>query len=497
MIKVVSVKTMRESDRQTIASGISGIELMRRAAEGIYRSAQWRPPVAIVCGTGNNGGDGYAVANILHDNGIECMLFLLQNKFSEDGKHYFDLCKAKGIPYSFINNEISFSGYHTILDCLYGTGFHGEADGLAKEVIQKINASGAYIVSADINSGLGGECGIGSTVVVSDLTVSVGDYKPGHFLNMAKDVIKSKVHCDIGIQLCRPSYSLVEAKDIMELFLRKHYSNKGTYGYVALIGGSVEYSGAAKLANLACSAMRAGAGVTKLAVPSSIAHAVMPTLLESTLFPLKEREGRFVFNEEQIADLLYHTKACAVGMGIGQSAETEKLISYLLANYIGTLIIDADGLNTLAKMERQTLLSAKCKMILTPHLLEFSRLSGLTKAEILVNPIEAAKSYADAVRAIVVLKGPTTIITDGVEVFLVDRGCAGMATAGSGDVLSGILAGIAGFCNCPLTAAYAGAYINGLAGELAESKTNAASMLAGDTANSVAEAVSSILNFGR
>jgi len=495
VIKLVSVKTMRESDAQTIKNGTSGKELMHRAAEGIFRAVSWLPPVAVVCGTGNNGGDGYAVAELLTDAGIPCVVFLWEERFSEDGKYYYDCCVQKDVEMRLCKKDINFMGFGTVLDCLFGTGFRGEARGLAKIIIEKINASAAYVVSADINSGLNGDSGIGGACVCSNLTVSIGSYKPGHFLNMAKDLIQELTNIDIGIGISGEAYQLIEEADISDLFVRKHFANKGDYGYVALIGGSPEYSGAAKLANLACAAMRSGAGVVRLAVPVSIAFTVMPYLLESTLFSLRDDgEGHIVFNRAQTERLLAHTKAAAMGMGIGRSEETDKLLSYLLAEYTGTLIIDADGLNALAEHCLDLLPKATCKVILTPHLKEFSRLCGLSVSEILLDPVQSAKDFAKAYGVTLLLKGPATIVTDGETVILVDRGCPGMATAGSGDVLSGILAGIAGFCEDTARAATAAAYINGLAGELAEAQTGSAPMLAGDTCRHIAEAVKRIAN---
>lgn len=493
MIRLVSVQTMRASDAQTIKNGIPGRELMRRAAEGIFHAVEWLPPVAVVCGTGNNGGDGYAVAELLADADIPCTLYLLEERFSEDSKYYFDRCTQKNIEVRLCGEDTDFSEYRTVLDCIFGTGFRGEARGPAKQVIEKINECGAFVVSADINSGLNGDSGMGGACVKAHLTVSIGDYKPGHFLNMAKDVIKQKTNADIGIDIVGESFSLIEKEDIAPLFARRHFANKGDYGYVALIGGSPEYSGAIKLANLAAASMLAGAGVVRLAVPQTIAHAVMPYLLESTLFSLPDDgEGKPVFDRGQTERLLCRTKAAAVGMGIGRSIETDILLAYLLTEYTGTLIIDADGLNALAENGLDLLNKAVGKVILTPHLKEFSRLCGLPVAQILLDPIQTAKDFASAYGVTLLLKGPSTIVTDGERVYLIDRGCPGMATAGSGDVLSGVLTGIAGYCADTVTAAAAAAYVNGVAGELAEREKGAVSMLAGDTCRWIPEAIKTV-----
>lgn len=495
MIEVASVELMRVSDAAEIERGTPGIRLMQTAALAVADSVDFIDPVAVVCGTGNNAGDGYALALLLHERKIPVTVFLAVDRFSADGRHFFNECRSRGIDIKNAAEVPDFSGYKTVVDCLLGTGFTGEVKEDIAAVIDKINASKAFVVSVDINSGLNGGSGQYKTCVKSDLTVSVGAFKPGHFLGGAKDVMRKKVNRDIGIPLIDTPCYLLEKSDVKAaLGTRKHNTNKGDYGYIALIAGSVPYSGAAKLSNMAASAMRAGAGVVRLAVPQSVAPAVAPYLLESTLFVLLERGGEYVFDKAETDNLTAKTKAVAAGMGLTHTHETEKLVAHLLATYRGTLILDADALNALAVLDQSLLKNAVGRVVLTPHPLEFSRLSALSVAEILADPIGTARAYAKAHRVTVLLKGTATVITDGERVYLTDTGCAGMATAGSGDVLSGILAAVCGFSheNLPLAVA-AGAYINGRAGELAQRKTNAVSMTAGDTALSVAAAITEIL----
>ncbi len=497
MIRIVSVDNMRRSDAYTIAHHIPSRELMARAGKAIFDAVDWRAPVAIVCGSRNNAGDGFAVAALLKDAAIDCELFLLSENLSDDGRHFFTQCEALGIPIHRGIDELMLDGFQTILDCLLGTGFQGTVREPYRTAIERINASNAVIVSADINSGLGGDSGLSEHCVRSDLTVSIGSYKSGLFLNAAKDMIKKKINCDIGIELIdEPSY-LIEQEDIRHLFAhRPNFSNKGDYGYVALIGGSIEYSGAAKLANLALTTLRAGAGVAKLAVPRSIAEAVLPYLLESTLFLLDAPDGAYRYSRTTTERLLYHTKAASIGMGMGRSEEVRRLLEHLLGEYSGRLIIDADGLNMLSEMDRQQIKNASCRLILTPHPKEFERLSGENIEDFQKDPISAAKRYAEDTGVILLLKGPTTIITDGKTVYLVDRGSAGMATAGSGDVLSGILTGICGWARDDelLLSVAAGAYLNGLAGEIAASDIPEASMIAGDTVRAIPKAIKAILS---
>jgi len=496
MIPVTSTEIMRKSDAREIESGTSAVTLMARAAKGIFEAVNWKPPVAIVCGVGNNAGDGFAVAELMAGAGIECTLFLLSEKTSETGKYFLDRAIAAGVRTVYGIENLKPEGFGSVLDCIFGTGFKGEVREPYKTAIETINKSGLFTVSADINSGLGGDSGLFDTCVRSELTVSIGTYKSGLFLNSAKDVIKSKVNCDIGIPLIEETAYLVEASDIAHLFAhRPQNSNKGDYGYVNLIGGSIEYSGAAKLANLALSALRSGAGVATLAVPNNLTDAVLPYLLESTLYPLTEKNGRYVFDEGNIKPLITGRAATAIGMGMGRSDEVEKLITYLLTEYNGRLIIDADGLNALSRLDRSLLKNASCTVVLTPHPKEFERLSRIPVSDVIKDPIGTAKSYAYDTGALLLLKGTSTVITDGETLYIVDRGSSGMATAGSGDVLSGVLCGIMGHApkDQLLLSVAAGAYLTGLAGELASCQIPAAAMLSGDTVKYLPHAMKAVI----
>ncbi len=493
MLPILSVKTMRESDAHTILTGISGKELMYRAGESIFKSVQWQAPVAIVCGSGNNAGDGYVLAKLLHDSDIECELILLSDKFSEDGEYYFRICEKNNITVKSWKKEIDLSKYAMVVDCIFGTGFRGSVDGVNKEVIEAINNSGAYVVSVDINSGLNGDSGMADLCVHSDITLSIGWFLPGHFLNMAKDVMKEKRNLEIGIEPLGRTYELIEANDLKDIFTeRKNFSNKGTYGYTALIGGSKRYSGAIRMAYMANAAMRAGAGVVKAALPNSLYRDVTAHILESTIYPLSDDDGEMVFVENEIADLIRGVKTIAFGMGIGVTEETAKILNYILAHYNGTLIADADGLTILSKMNVEEIRNSRCRLILTPHLKEFSRLTGEPMEAILAAPIQKAEEYAGSTNTIVLLKGPTSIITDGIDTYLVDAGCPGMATAGSGDVLSGIIAAICAYSPGKLLATAAAAYVNGKAGELAQEKYGSISMIASDTVESIFQVIKSL-----
>lgn len=276
--------------------------------------------------------------------------------------------------------------------------------------------------------------------------------------------------------------------------VRERDCHKGTFGYTALIGGSTRYSGAIRLACLANAAMRSGAGVVKVAAPCGICSTIASHILESTIFPLSETvEGndhliRFV--EGEIDELIKNVKTVTIGMGIGLKSDTEKLLQYLLTNCRAQLIIDADALTILSGMEKELLRRSYKRPVLTPHMGEFSRLCGRSVSEISSDAVSFAKEYAKDTGTILLLKGPNTIVTDGDEVILVKAGCPGMATAGSGDVLSGILSALLAYCPDALMAAAAGAYINGKAGEAAEKEVGPVSLIASDTISKIPEVLS-------
>lgn len=495
MIRVTSVKTMRQSDSATILGGVSGRELMARAGRGIYQSYAWKGPVAIVCGSGNNAGDGYVLALELLSVGIECTLVLLFNRFSEDGAYYFGQCREAGVPVVAYTEDFSFDAYSEIVDCIFGTGFSGEVVSPVREVIEKINGSGKAVICADINSGLNGDSGNGALCVKSDLTVSIGTYKTGHFLGDAKDSIKARCNLDIGIDVPDEGMGVCEASDFCDvLYQRKQNSHKGSYGYVCVMGGSREYSGAVKLANMSAAALRAGCGVVQLAVPSAIADSVSPYLLESTLLPVPSKlDGHMKYTPALLDTLLSRMAAIAVGMGWGTGSDHEKILAHLLSNGEIPLVIDADGLNTLSRLDKELLRKTRCAVTVTPHPKEFERLCGVSVAEILKDPIRYAKDFAKEYGVTVLLKGCTTVVTDGDCTYLIDRGCAGMGTAGSGDVLSGILAGLMGYAPANAKTVACGAYIAGRAGELAEGLVNPISMVASDTVACIARAIGEMI----
>ena len=276
----------------------------------------------------------------------------------------------------------------------------------------------------------------------------------------------------------------IKVSDIKELFKQRDEDvNKGDFGKVGILGGSIKYSGAVKLPNMRLCALRTGSGLVRVIVPKKIINSVFPYLLEQTMYPYESLED--------IQEAIRNLDVLAIGMGWNYDEEHLSILEYILASFEGKMVIDADGLNTLVG-HLDLLESSKARFVLTPHLKEFSRLTDLSIEEIERNKISIALNFAREHHVILVLKGHTTIVTDGIDVYLCECGGAGMATSGSGDVLSGILAGMLGYLDYDLLTVSAGVILNGIAGEIAEDKNTDISMIASDTINSISDAIKRI-----
>ena len=494
MLEVISVLNMRMSDRAAIDSGVESKLLMYRAAMGVYQNVSWHGDIAIFTGSGNNAGDGYALALILKENGYNVDLILCSNKKSADGEYYFNLCKENNI--SYLEFKDINKKYDMAVDCLLGTGFKGSLREDLNNVVNYINNSFSEIISVDINSGLNGDSGLCTNAIKSARTISIGYLKPGLFLNKAKDYIKEVINVDIGIKRVAEAYYLIEASDLKNILSKRlNDTNKGSFGYVGIKGGSYNYPGAPRLANLGQTALYSGCGVGKLIVPDSIYDLIFKNTLEATVARIPSREGNMVFDKAAIDEALIGLKALGIGVGWGKSLEYERILEYIIRSYDIPIVIDADGLNTLANMDLNILNEAKGNIILTPHLKEFSRLTGYSIADIKEHLIEYGKEFIGKYNVTLLLKGPATLVFDRNNTYIVNKGTPGMATAGSGDVLTGILVGLLGRSNeSPArTAAYA-SYINGYAGELAEEEYGDIGMVSSDTARMVSRVIKKLEN---
>lgn len=459
MRTALTTKDMAYCDKRTIESGVPSAELMLRVASKVFSSRKWQGRIYIICGKGNNGGDGLALANIMLDNGIKPYVYLIKEPTTDDGRYYLSELKKKRYPNILTIDDCDYD-CDVLVDCIFGTGFKGTPKKIYAEVIEKINSSEAYVISVDIPSGLDGDSGKYAVCVKADETITVQYAKSGLYLNDGKDMTGKLSIIDVGIGLYSDGYKVVEEDDISLLFpKRRQNTHKGSYGKSAIIGGCSNYLGAVKLADAGLCALRCGGGLNTLIVPKSHVDNIAKAVWESTLFGMSDKDGFMLFDKDELDKSLMGADCVAIGMGIGNRYEENlKIISHILKNYAIKVIIDADGLNSLA-FDVSVLKRAKADVILTPHIKEMSRLCSLDITEIASDPIGVAKAFAKEYGVKVLLKGTSSVITDGDEVFLVVNGGAELSKGGSGDTLSGVMLGMLSQGRSTLVSAYSSAYL--------------------------------------
>ncbi len=488
---VLTNDEMRRADGYTIEKlGVPSLTLMERAGLALANEAERLAPkgeILCVCGGGNNGGDGFVCARILKARGRQTDIVCFAQKTSAD-------CLAMQKKWleggGEILSEFPEEEYALVIDCLFGTGFHGRLTGKEEGFALQINllkGKGAKVLSADIPSGVNGANGrVDGVAVRADVTLCLGELKIGALAGDGLDYAGACKRADIGIVLPDGEYYRLVDREEVGLLLpkRRRNSHKGSYGRAAIVAGSAEYTGAAYLSAAAYLAaagcLRAGAGYTTLFLPKDILPYYILKLPEILLCESNEG-GRYAFNEEIMRKLLSYDSV-AFGMGMGASQEVCRGVEWLLSHYEGRLILDADGLNSLAAYGEPYVAFAakKCDVLVTPHAKEFSRLSGYTMEEIAKEGGRLAVEFAKKTGANVLLKNALTVITDGKEKVLNSTGCSGQAKGGSGDVLSGVLAALCAQGANTLQAAKIGAYLTGKAAELAAAQIGEYSLTASD-----------------
>lgn len=423
MERALTNAEMRSADDYTInCLGISSEELMHRAGVAIADEVELlanqknAEQVLVVCGTGNNGGDGYVCAHELLNRGINVKVYAFEGNLSVDCAR--EKSRYKGAYLRDISGSI-------IVDCIFGTGLCREISGEYFDVIEKINSSGAYVVSADIPSGLNGDNGLICGIAVkADKTVAVAEFKTGMFLNDGLDFCGKIVKRDIGITCPEQSYAAVNYSGDINFFpKRRRNTHKGSYGTASIIAGSEKYVGAAVLATAA--ALKSGCGYVKLET------------YEKLKYKMAVKYPQVIYTDE--VDL--NSDSIAVGMGCGADKNLYERIKYILGEYKGKLVLDADALNALSKFGKDILKDKKCNVLITPHIKEFSRLCGKPVSETAENSLTLARSFAAEYCVTVLLKSCSSVITDGIKTFINVRGTTALAKGGSGDILSGFICG--------------------------------------------------------
>ncbi len=513
MLPVVTAEQMQAIDRQAIDGfGIPGITLMENAGVGIVQELQRRFPdlsrkkIFIFCGKGNNGGDGFVVARHLFNLGSEVRI-LLAGKLSElNGDAGINAISAHkiGIQVDELNPDHLNRHDHKlrhcdiIIDAVFGTGLNKPVAGFMEKVIDKINQFEKFVVSVDINSGVDSESGqLMGPHVKSDLTLALACWKQSHLLHPSAGVMKETRLIDIGIpEKARVKQNIrvyqCEEEDIKSYFQKRNpNSHKGDYGHVLVLAGSRGKEGAAGLTALAV--LRSGAGLCTLALPASCQKAVHPMEVMTAPLPETANGTLSLQAKEPILDLLKDKSALAIGPGITTDPETVALIGEILPLIQCPLVLDADALNAISS-HKDWLEKLKPETVLTPHPKEMSRLTGMSTQEIQRNRVATAAQFATEHSLTLVLKGSPTLIAlaDG-SVTINPTGNAGMATGGSGDVLTGIIAGLMAQGLAPCSASIAGSYIHGQAGDHFAETESQTTLIAGDLLRCLPESLKRIL----
>jgi ADP-dependent NAD(P)H-hydrate dehydratase / NAD(P)H-hydrate epimerase len=510
-LKVYTGEQMAEIDRRSIERGKPGIELMRSAGKAVYEfMAEVYPDlsekkVIIVAGKGNNGGDGFHTAELLRLNGIHTETFLIGKRSEIRGQALTCLTDAEktGMIVKEIESQEdlglfieSLESADVIVDALFGNGLRGDITGLPATVIELINSSSAEIVAVDIPSGVNSNNGgVSESSVKADYTVTFGFMKAGMVLKPGRFFCGKILVADIGFpgeitDAAVPFANTLSWSEAAEIIpVRPYDAHKNTSGKVFILSGSVGMTGAPALC--ASAAMRSGAGLTWIGCPESLSDILSIKLTEVMNIPLPEVRKKRCLSLRAlgiIREAVKKADALAVGPGLGTYYETSELVRRFLGGYKSKVILDADGINAFDGY-RDELAKTPCDMILTPHVGELSRLIDKPASEILADPISAAKKAANEFGKIVLLKGPTTVITNPEgEVWLNPTGNQSLATAGAGDVLTGTITGLAAQGMNLFPAAVLGAFLNGLAGEMAAESFGSKGVMAGDVLEYLARA---------
>ena len=497
--------TMKAVDNCSIHEfGIPSVVLMERAALGV--SAFLRKTagkdnkktcmkVLCVCGNGNNGADGLAAARQLNENGIEVHVVLVgTSQGTDEYRLQKSIVSNLGIDCAEYDGNIDFSEYDYIIDAIFGIGLSRIIEGRYAQVIADINKAGenpyTKIIAVDIPSGISADNGqIMGIAVKADYTVTFGYNKtgimfyPGASYSGSVEVINAGFVTDDILHRKVGGFGSIftyDDEDVGRLLVRKPDSNKGTYGRTLIIAGSKNMGGAAILS--ASAAYRSGTGLVKVLTHEINKTALlcrMPECLISTYLddmpPAAELKADFEW-----------AKSIAVGPGLSMNGVAAEITRCVLEREDKVRILDADALNIIAAEHIDYKGSNEGKIIITPHIMEMSRLTGKTVSDIKEHMIESAKEYAIQHSCICILKDARTVVTDGQKVYINCTGNDGMSTGGSGDVLTGLIAGMAAIGLDAFDAACLSVYVHGKAGDLAAQQKGRTGMTASDIAEAIA-----------
>ncbi len=505
-MKILSAEEIRLWDQYTIQhEPIASIDLMERASgkcvDWLEENGYVENKFSIFCGKGNNGGDGLAIARMLAEKNSPVTVHILDpiaigsgHKGTEDFQsNLARLHQYPGANIHFIQTEEDFHAMkknEIIIDALYGSGLNRGIEGVTAKLVDHINESGCEIISIDIPSGLFTDrSSKGNTIIKAKHTLSFQCYRPAFLVAENAEYIGEVHILDIGLHqdfynAVLGPYELVDDMIIHTIYKpRNSFAHKGNFGHALLIAGSYGKIGAAILSAKAC--LRSGAGLLTVHIPKcgyDILQSAVPEAMVMT-------DINAEFNIK-VDDDLSKYEAVGIGPGIGIAAEVKKMLKEVLRNYLRPFVLDADALNIIAS-QKGLLKLIPPGSILTPHPKEFERLFGESANDF--DRIQLVLQKAKELNLVIVLKGHYTLIAtaDG-KCFFNSTGNAGMATAGSGDVLTGILTGLLAQGYSSVETALLGVYLHGLAGDFAIKGLSMEAMIAGDIIESLGAAFSSL-----
>jgi ADP-dependent NAD(P)H-hydrate dehydratase / NAD(P)H-hydrate epimerase len=482
---------MRAVDRWAIElQGVPSLELMERAGEGVVRAVERVAPdgpVAVVCGKGNNGGDGFVAARLLRQAGRETHVICTSapEQLAGDARVNADLLPGdEALVFEDVRAGAAIRRVSVVVDALLGTGFEGAPRGSMADAIEAVNDADARVVSVDVPSGVDASTGeVAGVAVWAECTVTFHAAKPGLWVHPGKRHVGEAVVIDIGVPRGAPleTYTgLVEPSVLAALPSRGAASTKFTSGHVVVVGGSRGLTGAPAMTSLAC--MRTGAGYVTACVPHSLTEILDVQLMEVMTLGLEDEEGSLMLDGiDNALATLGRASALALGPGLGREEGAAVFARALAKEASVAMVLDADGLNAHAG-RLFDLAARKAPTVLTPHAGELGRLLGLDSEEIERARLHHARAAARQSGAVVLLKGDDTLVAapDG-RVAINPGGSPALATAGTGDVLSGAISALLAQGLDAFTAAACGAYLHAQAGrEAARRQGSAEGVIATD-----------------
>ncbi len=499
-MRIVTKEEMRAIEIESANTyGIDGWMMMEHAAMALYLSIEEEfgsvagKRVLILAGKGNNGGDALASARNLLEAGAEIKVYLILGEpTGELPKKHLSMLKNLGVTVEFYEKSDGstfvedLKSSDIVIDGILGTGASNLLSDELIKLIKMINEKSKFTVAVDLPSGIESNTGkLLGEAIQADLTVTFGALKTGMLFYPAREMCGKLKIGKIGIPrqlLYQPRFKgeLITFDDAKSLLpKRPSLSHKGTFGKVVIIAGSRQYTGAPILA--AHGALRVGAGLVTVGVPEPFNTTVTTSLPEAIAIPLPvTQDGSLAVNSRQkIEELIKSSDVVAIGPGLGGNFETGEIVKWIVSDFDKPMILDADALNFLSKDINDINFSKK--MMITPHPGEFSRLTSKKVEDILSNPVKNAMEFAQSKGVNVLLKGATTVIASpSGEYFLNATGNSGLATGGSGDVLTGMIAGFVAQGVEPLNALKLAAYVHGRAAEIYAEKNYEASLIPRD-----------------